>query len=93
MLFWLSFADSNRPTGEQFLGVAIVEAIDIADATEKCWRLGINPGGEVLSVEVPEEKYESYSPHTNKLLTKEEVVRLFGPPISPKKLKQLLTVE
>ncbi len=30
--FWLSFADSNRPKGQQFLGVAIVEVTD-DDAT------------------------------------------------------------
>jgi hypothetical protein len=24
--WWLSFADANRPTGQQFLGVAIMQA-------------------------------------------------------------------
>lgn len=46
-LWWLSFADAERPAGEQLLGVAIVEGADMATAIKAAWALGCNPGGEV----------------------------------------------
>lgn len=56
-LMWLSFVKDDK-----FAGVAIVEANDVADASRKCWQLGCNPGGQVLSFEIPEdaEKERSY---------------------------------
>lgn len=51
-LFWMSFCDPTLPTGEQFLGATIVEAEDSKAALRKSWRLGINPGGEVMFVEL-----------------------------------------
>ena len=76
-MFWLSFCDSNRLKGAQFLGAAVVEvtaeeadeaAVDvmlwypfaqpdsewIVAAVTKAHRLGCNPGGEVTSIEVPQ---------------------------------------
>ena len=44
--WWLSFADGEKPKGEQFLGVAVVKAINVTEAIREAWRLGINPGGE-----------------------------------------------
>lgn len=52
---WVSFADSNKPTGAQFLGVAIVRAMNVGHAAMVCWRHGCNPGGQVMAVPVPEE--------------------------------------
>lgn len=46
--WWMSFADSSRPRGAQFLGVVILFAKDPKDAVDRAWALGINPGGEVL---------------------------------------------
>jgi hypothetical protein len=74
-LIYMSFADPNKPEGTQFLGAAIVEADDLAEATKKTWRLGINPGGEVLSFEVPEElEHRVYEQNAiNKLLSFEDL--------------------
>ncbi len=79
--YWLSFCDGERPTGQQFLGVAIVDVTDadvdaireelrakfpkakdgaewLAAASRKAWALGCNPGGEMLSHEMPAEALE-----------------------------------
>lgn len=50
--WWLSFADTKKPKGEQFLGVAIVRANGAAEAVRIAWKLGINPGGEVAFQEL-----------------------------------------
>lgn len=50
--WWLSFADPDKPEGEQFLGVTIVEAPTILEAIRTAHRLGANPGGEVLAIEI-----------------------------------------
>jgi hypothetical protein len=50
--FYLSFADSRLPNGEQWLGAAIVQADDVSGAMTEAWRRGINPGGEIVAVEV-----------------------------------------
>lgn len=56
-LLWLSFA-----TDDEFLGVVITEAPDVMAGAAKCHALGINPGGQVLSFEIPEDapKERSY---------------------------------
>ncbi len=51
---WVSFADGSLPVGSQFLGVAIVRAFDVMHAASVCHMNGINPGGEVMALEVPE---------------------------------------
>lgn len=50
--WWLSFCDPKRPEGEQFLGLAIVEAADVTTCTRVAWARGINPGGEVQMMEI-----------------------------------------
>lgn len=50
--WWLSFCDPDRPEGEQFLGVCIVEAADITTCTKVAWALGINPGGETKMMKI-----------------------------------------
>lgn len=57
--WYLSFADPDRPTGQHFLGVALVRATCHADAVRMAWRNGCNPGGQVLGHPVP---YESGDP-------------------------------
>jgi hypothetical protein len=52
--WWLSFADPARPRGAQFLGVAVVFAIDLGDAMSTAWRSNCNPGGQVGGRPVPE---------------------------------------
>lgn len=51
MLWWLSFASEEAP-----LGIAIVEAMSCEQAIGRAHDLGINPGGEVLGLAVPEEE-------------------------------------
>jgi hypothetical protein len=68
--WWLSFADTSRPSGSQNLGVAIVEARDLESAVAEAWRLKCNPGGEFMGIqlsEVPE------GLPTGRLLTPEEI--------------------
>ena len=48
-LLWLSFVKDDK-----FAGVVVTEADGIAEATAKCWRNGVNPGGEVMCYEIPE---------------------------------------
>ena len=45
--WWLSFVDPDRPDGERFLGVAIVEGYGVGSASRRAHELQINPGGEV----------------------------------------------
>lgn len=47
-LLWLSFADDDK-----FRGVVITEAEDVGEATQKLYRLGVNPGGQVLCFQIP----------------------------------------
>lgn len=54
-IHWLSFADPDRPEGDQFLGVCIVKARGFLLAVEKARALGINPGGEVQGIEAPQD--------------------------------------
>jgi hypothetical protein len=49
-LWWLSFADPGRPSGTQFLGVAVVQAPTFSAAIVRSHRIGANPGGEVASM-------------------------------------------
>jgi hypothetical protein len=95
-LLWLSFCDPDRPVGEHFLGVALVEVEDeeIADArlevaqrfpharpgaeivlaaTRKAHLLGCNPGGEVLSAEMPPDHAAWQAPH-HRLLSRTDLV-------------------
>ncbi len=53
--YWLSFCDPDLPEGSRVLGVAIVVARGVVSASERAWELGCNPGGEVLSMELPDE--------------------------------------
>lgn len=63
-LLWLSFADDDGPRG-----VVLIEAEDVKDAAVKCWKLGINPGGQIMAVVIPPGDPEAkVFPH-NKLIT------------------------
>ena len=45
--WWLSFCDTRKPAGEQFIGGSVVKARGMAHALQASWDLGCNPGGEV----------------------------------------------
>ena len=73
-MFWLSFCDPDAPEGEQFLGGALVDAADEFSAVVLAHRLGVNPGGEVMMVNitgapVPEE-------YVGRLLSRREIDEL-----------------
>lgn len=72
MLWWLSFADAEKLAGEQFLGVAIVEAVDLPSAIKAAWALGCNPGGSVKGFKI------DATQHT-RLSLKLPVGKLLGP--------------
>lgn len=69
---WLSFCDPNKPDDQQFLGVAIVWACDIIEAAKRARLLGINPGGEVLAIEI--DPNDIAPEHFNKFLTKDMLI-------------------
>ena len=54
-LIWLSFADGDRPKGEQFLGACIVPGHDVISGVMHAWRLKCNPGGEAVAQLIPRE--------------------------------------
>lgn len=81
MWHWLSFADPNRPEGQQLLGVAIVQAENVVHAALVARALGINPGGEVQAVTLGD--YEPADGYTNRLFTGDEAKRIAAsdPPV------------
>lgn len=54
-LMWLSFVDTSDPRSHRFLGVSIVRAGHIVEAVKVSHALGINPGGEVKAIQVPDD--------------------------------------
>lgn len=75
-LWWLSFADPNRPEGERFLGVSLVYADTLPQAMHKAWMKNCNPGGQIAGWSLPpegEEKVITSGVPLDKLLTQEEV--------------------
>jgi hypothetical protein len=52
-MWWLSFCDGDKPKGDQFLGVCLVEGNSLAEALAKAHTLDINPGGEVIGTFIP----------------------------------------
>ena len=69
---WMSFCDTDKPPGQQFLGVVITRARGLAHAIEKIWALGINPGGQVMSYETDSSAIAAE--HFDRLLSKDELV-------------------
>lgn len=77
-MFWLSFADPDMPKGSQFLGVAIVRASNPEEAIKECWKMKINPGGQVAFMEIELDKYKDVPIEAiNKLLSMAEIKKHF----------------
>ena len=68
---YLSFADE---TG--FLGGAIVQGWGTITATFQAHNLGINPGGEVLCMDIPQDRVIKET--TNRLLSKVDMDFYYG---------------
>lgn len=71
--WWLSFADGDRPKGEQFLGVAIVQSFGFGGALAETHRRKCNPGGEVDGSQLPDWVVPPPE-YRNRLLTREEAL-------------------
>lgn len=73
--YWLSFIDPDRPQGRRFLGVAVVRAEGPLSATNKAHDLGINPGGEVAIIRLPDD-YKVIPEYVHRLLRVEEATQM-----------------
>lgn len=76
--FWLSFVDERRPSGDQFLGAAIVgPCTDIKEAVPLAHLRGCNPGGAVAMQEL-NETYAKHMPdeYRHRLLTRSQCAEL-----------------
>lgn len=75
--FWLSFADDDRPEGQQFLGACIIpEAADFLEAMTLAWVFGLNPGGQVAAVSFDNDDPLFAKWPRLKLISKAEFVQL-----------------
>jgi hypothetical protein len=67
LTWWLSFADGERPAGQQFLGVILVDQCPgLGTALSWISIAGVNPGGEVRGIaidpnDVPVEHREAFA--------------------------------
>lgn len=75
-MYWLSFCDPYRPKGQQFLGVAIVQTDNFAEALSEAWRLKINPGGEARGMFLPEACHAMVGDSVGRLLSQAEAQHL-----------------
>lgn len=72
--WWLSFADSRLPEGEQFLGVLILPGRSVTEVVRLSHIIGENPGGEIQIAEIPEiPSVPILIQHTFKLLNKDDL--------------------
>ena len=71
--WWLSFCDPDLPEGSQFLGAVCIDAHGLADATHRVTVAGLNPGGEIMAVQIPEGRRVADS-HCNRILDKQEAL-------------------
>lgn len=68
MWWWLSFADHESG---QCLGCAFVEGENVVDAIGQAWDLGIDPGGDVLSIRPPK-GFRPHEKYQNRLIPSDE---------------------
>ena len=74
-MFWLSYCYPNRPEGQQFIGVVIVQAEGFFHAVKKARDLGISPGGEVRGEVLHHDWVEEFQSRglLNRLLSRQEL--------------------
>ncbi len=81
---YLSFADTEKG----FLGCCIVRGTDVVEGTIEAHRLGINPGGEVACIEVPDgDAPFDWLANTNRLMSFEDMEAIGAAPV---RLKDVL---
>lgn len=77
--WWLSFVDPFGPEGDRFLGVVVTEAACFENAVRGAWSKGINPGGEVLGLPLPDEQAVVVPPeYRERLLCRADAEALNG---------------
>jgi hypothetical protein len=80
--WWLSFADAGLPKGSQFLGCCIVEGYGIITAVQRAHELGIDPGGGVMGIDIPNDLLHQFpESYRDRLLTRQETEEL-GPMVN-----------
>lgn len=73
-MWYLSFCDSAKPAGQQFLGALMLDVPPGKHPVDHAWDMGLNPGGEVVVLSVPPHRVHRFTPDMlNRLLTREEV--------------------
>lgn len=79
--YYMSFTDAELPEGSRFLGACIVEAADLPTAITKTHVLGINPGGDILVVDIPDPTTcpVPIAVVENRLLSVKELEKFMGP--------------
>jgi hypothetical protein len=68
---YLSFADDDG-----FRGAVVIRAHGIADASHQCHLRGINPGGQVLAADIPDDKMPPIG-FRNRLLQEIDIVKFW----------------
>lgn len=80
MIWWLSFADPARPSGSQFLGCVLIEALSMIEAVQAAHYRDINPGGQVMGKPLNRASFSVLSfpiaPYLNRLLNREDCLAL-----------------
>lgn len=71
-LLWMSFADPDKPKGQQSLGVIITRTKGLMHAVQWTHILGINPGGQIMSYPVPDDGTIKQH-HLDRLIQKAEL--------------------
>ena len=67
------FMSFRNPTINKNLGVCIVKANTLIEATQISHEKGINPGGEIMSFNLSESQFEEEKLELDRLYTKEEL--------------------
>jgi hypothetical protein len=76
--FYFSFCDTDKPEGTQFLGALILKGSGWGSALEGASILGLNPGGEVMSLPIRYTDADA-EPWAYRLLTAAEAEHLPPP--------------
>lgn len=68
---FMSFRDT---TVNKNLGVCIVRAVNLVEATEISHKKGINPGGEIMSFDLNQAQFEEENLKLDRLYTRKEMM-------------------
>jgi len=72
-LYYMSFCNSDRPIGDQFIGAYILEAPSANIAVTRA-NIDIGVSGEVLIIEVPKGLHERFAKCSNRLMSRQDLI-------------------